>query len=338
MTEPATEPEGEKHNEQTANVPRELTGEEAALYDRQIRLWGLEAQRKLASSSVLLAGDLTCLLAQEIAKNVVLAGISRLSFMTAVQPKSEVGAAQTFLGSTLEAIVANLKDMNPLVDVGTTEEPVEALGDYAVVCAIGLHRNQELELSDKCRGAGVPFLTGRVAGQAGWVFLDLGKRYGFQEKSVSGENANEDAVSMKYGEYCSYREAIESPWKKEPIRSEYGWHFACALQEFDDRHQRLPGQQLEDTDQLLEFYDRLQTEKKYPATPKEKMDSVKNRLMTIGKAAHVVIPPIAAIVGGLWGREVIKVVSGKDEPLNNFFFFNAETSAGAVEKVGKYAV
>lgn len=53
-----------------------ISEEEAALYDRQIRLWGLDAQNRLRSSKMLLVGMTP--IAAEVAKNVVLAGISGL--------------------------------------------------------------------------------------------------------------------------------------------------------------------------------------------------------------------------------------------------------------------
>lgn len=54
-----------------------ISEEEAALYDRQIRLWGLEAQSRLKNAKLLLLGmsPISC----EIIKNLVLAGINTLT-------------------------------------------------------------------------------------------------------------------------------------------------------------------------------------------------------------------------------------------------------------------
>lgn len=43
------------------------------------------------------------------------------------------------------------------------------------------------------------------------------------------------------------------------------------------------------------------------------------------------ISPTAAIVGGVLAQEIIKTVSQKDAPLNNFFIFDPETCRGYVE-------
>lgn len=54
--------------------PSGLTTAQAAVYDRQIRLWGVEAQQRLNSAAVLVCGFNGS--AAEIAKNLVLSGVS----------------------------------------------------------------------------------------------------------------------------------------------------------------------------------------------------------------------------------------------------------------------
>ena len=46
------------------------------------------------------------------------------------------------------------------------------------------------------------------------------------------------------------------------------------------------------------------------------------------------LAPVAAIVGGILGQEVIKAISNKDAPHNNFFFYNPLESCGVVETIG----
>lgn len=316
---PAMELSTEQQN--ASNAPRDLTGEEAALYDRQIRLWGLEAQRKLASSNVLLTGDVTSLAAQEIAKNIVLAGIARLVLQLPKDASASDKIASSFLGSSAEEIVTNLKDMNPLVDVSLAKESECNMKDFVVACAVGLRKDEELRLSDTCREVGVPLLNGRVAGYVGWFFLDVGTQYKFQTKSTEGTTIEREAS------FCSYRQAVDALWDRDNKWAEGNWHAATVLREFEAANGRLPGQETEDGAKLLAIYEELLKEKK-SAFPKKELIEV------VGKTAHVVLPPISAIVAGMWGKEVVKIVSGKDEPLNNFFFFNANTNSGTVEWVG----
>ncbi|PKI60458.1 hypothetical protein CRG98_019112 [Punica granatum] len=44
-------------------------------------------------------------------------------------------------------------------------------------------------------------------------------------------------------------------------------------------------------------------------------------------------PPVCAILGGILGQEVIKAISGKGDPLKNFFFFDAFDGKGVIEDV-----
>lgn len=54
-----------------------LSAEETAVYDRQIRTWGLQAQHRIRGANVLLVNIEG--LGAEIAKNLVLAGIGSLT-------------------------------------------------------------------------------------------------------------------------------------------------------------------------------------------------------------------------------------------------------------------
>jgi molybdopterin/thiamine biosynthesis adenylyltransferase len=57
----------------------ELSADEIALYDRQLRLWGMEAQNRMRKAKVLLVTIRA--LGNEIAKNLVLAGIGSLTIV-----------------------------------------------------------------------------------------------------------------------------------------------------------------------------------------------------------------------------------------------------------------
>lgn len=54
-----------------------LSKEEAQLYDRQLRLWGVQSQQRLQASKVALIGINA--VQSEIAKNIILAGLNELT-------------------------------------------------------------------------------------------------------------------------------------------------------------------------------------------------------------------------------------------------------------------
>jgi ubiquitin-like 1-activating enzyme E1 A len=72
-----------------------ISAEEIALYDRQIRLWGVQAQENLRKANILLVSMKA--LANEVAKNLVLAGIRSLTIIDHHTVTEEDLGAQFFL-------------------------------------------------------------------------------------------------------------------------------------------------------------------------------------------------------------------------------------------------
>ena len=72
-----------------------LSADEMALYDRQIRLWGAQAQERIRSANVLLISLRA--LGTEIAKNLTLAGISSLTIVDDEPVTEEDLGAQFFV-------------------------------------------------------------------------------------------------------------------------------------------------------------------------------------------------------------------------------------------------
>lgn len=64
-----------------ATATESLSADEIALYDRQLRLWGIEAQNRMRKANILLITIRA--LGNEIAKNLVLAGIGSLTILDA---------------------------------------------------------------------------------------------------------------------------------------------------------------------------------------------------------------------------------------------------------------
>lgn len=72
-----------------------LSADERALYDRQIRLWGAQAQERIRNAHILLVSLRA--LGTEIAKNLTLAGISSLTIVDSEVVTEEDLGAQFFL-------------------------------------------------------------------------------------------------------------------------------------------------------------------------------------------------------------------------------------------------
>lgn len=80
-----------------ANPPLEgLSSDEMALYDRQIRLWGAQAQQRIRSANILLISLRA--LGTEIAKSLTLAGVHSLTIVDDEHvTEDDIGGAQFFL-------------------------------------------------------------------------------------------------------------------------------------------------------------------------------------------------------------------------------------------------
>ena len=96
-----------------------ITEQEAELYDRQIRLWGLDAQKRLRSAKICVLG--VSGLGAEIAKNLVLAGINSMDLVDDAKV-SDMDATSQFLAprdqvgqNRAEASLQRLQQLNPMV-------------------------------------------------------------------------------------------------------------------------------------------------------------------------------------------------------------------------------
>lgn len=70
------------------NAEAEVSEKEIIQYDRQIRLWGLDAQKRLRASKVCSIGLGS--LGAEIVKNLVLAGIGEMTLVDNHKPDEKV--------------------------------------------------------------------------------------------------------------------------------------------------------------------------------------------------------------------------------------------------------
>lgn len=82
---------------------------EAAVYDRQMRLWGVEAQKRLQSSRVLVSG--LSALGSELVKNLVLAGMG-VTLHDTQRATSAAAASQFFLSEA--DVGSNVRAKRPL--------------------------------------------------------------------------------------------------------------------------------------------------------------------------------------------------------------------------------
>lgn len=135
-------------------------------YDRQIRIWGLEAQEKIQSGAIGLVGMWEPV-AQEIMKNLVLAGIGALFLLD----QSRIVDSQTEMsllseGKSSEDIELWLRHLNPSADIHRGDEAL-LLERADIVVHCGGSFVETAEWDEKCRSAGLRFYHSSVTGHVG---------------------------------------------------------------------------------------------------------------------------------------------------------------------------
>ena len=146
----------------------EPTSDEIALYDRQIRLWGMQAQERLRNANILLVNIKA--LGNEIAKNLVLAGIGSLTLVdNNIVTEDDLGA-QFFISPTdigkprAEAAAPEIRKLNPRVTVHVSPQTLDTLSSdptifspYDIVIATDLPITALSTLNAAARLSNRPF-------------------------------------------------------------------------------------------------------------------------------------------------------------------------------------
>jgi molybdopterin/thiamine biosynthesis adenylyltransferase len=312
-----------------------LTDAQAEMYDRQLRVWGVSTQLKIAKARVLILGVESPTLL-ECAKNIVLAGVSKVILCRGKAKEEEEEETLSFLVSVedrakkisvAEAAAKSLQEMNPFGQVTSADFKFEDLEedkyaasailgenyDVVICCGRRVHANTVKHLNEVCRERKIAFFLTESSSNHGYFFSDLGDAFEFMERKKHDSDNNEDGKesALLTKPFESFGSAIQktSFANFKPKRSCKFTPIFCALK------------QLELTENLK-------------PTLEEVVDGVFLEDLALFLDNRIEMPAIAAIVGGLLANEVIKSISHAEEPVCNFFCFDVLSGKGAVEKLG----
>eukprot|EP00743_Colponemidia_sp_Colp-15_P005056 GILK01005444.1.p1 GENE.GILK01005444.1~~GILK01005444.1.p1 ORF type:complete len:320 (-),score=53.72 GILK01005444.1:236-1195(-) len=308
-----------------------LSEGEAAVYDRQIRLWGVEAQRRMMNSRVLLIGFRG--LNAEVCKNLVLAGIgvtiADSKNVEATDLSTNFFVEASHIGQNrATASVTAVRALNPLVEVNTIEEDVTQrdaafFKQFTVICATDLLLEQQMALNNKCRDAQVPFMCGNVFGYYGFMFADLLTHSYFTEKKNADGVVEQEQKRMNF---LSLRDSFDAPWTnlKRVSKLFYAIHaflgYSQSLNQWP-----IPGDQQHADQFLTHARTKFASVSNVPATVTDDL------LRMLGRVSIAELSPVCAVLGGEMAQEVIKVISGKDAPIQNWFFYDGLEGSGVIE-------
>ncbi|XP_009780352.1 SUMO-activating enzyme subunit 1B-1-like [Nicotiana sylvestris] len=317
----------------------ELTEQETAIYDRQIRVWGVDAQRRLSKSHIFVSGLKGTVV--EFCKNIVLAGVGSLTLNDDRFVTEELLSANFLVpsdqnvtrGKSLaELCCESPKDFNPMVSV-SVNLPLIFLGDLAsfdveffqkfdavVISCCSLLTKKSVNAKCRKLPRRVAFDHVECRDSCGEIFVDL-QNYSYSKKK------NEETIECQL-HYPSFEEATEVPWRSLPKRMSKLYFAMRVIERFEVLEKRNPiDTSADDLPNVLKLRKEL-CEAQW-INESQIPDSLLERLL----ASKHEFPPVCAIVGGVLGQEVIKAISGKGDPLKNFFFFDATDGKVIIEDI-----
>ncbi|KAG9234004.1 hypothetical protein BJ875DRAFT_28307 [Amylocarpus encephaloides] len=335
-----------------------ISADEFALYDRQIRLWGVQAQEKIRSASILLIS--LSALSNEIAKNLVLAGIASITVVDhALVTEADLGA-QFFLShddlgkNRAEAAAPQIRKLNPRVNVMVDTSNIKDKGsDFFSLFDIVIATDQTPMslglINTATRVLGKRFYAAGVHGMYGFIFSDLiehdylvEREKGNKTTVLGQETRSQSIVDVK--EKKEGEKRIEMVTKRELYTT---WMLSSdgsnLPEEFLKSRRRLKAvtpilscfralwQYVEESNgryptssEDIRRFTILATQKhKALGLPEETLKShvLRQFLGNLGCE----IAPVTAVLGGQLAQDVINVLGARQQPIQNMVIFDGDT-------------
>eukprot|EP00977_Amphora_coffeiformis_P014587 scaffold4097_cov166-Amphora_coffeaeformis.AAC.44 len=335
-------------NPETTTNNEAPTRDASDVYDRQIRLWGAEAQAKMSKAKVLYIHITAA--TSEIMKNLVLAGIPAALFdprafpvaetssfflaceaapdsNSAVEDDEDEPAAKKQKKTMAQAVQPAVEDLNPLlggcpvVEAATVDDllqnNMEILASYSVVVASRLTPTQATMLADIVTQAGNHVFLIDTFGMDGACVMDLGSNHSYRP-----EKGKELLDPVPLSPYVSMAQILATPLHESVNRFHKKfpptpWVRYRLLLAYFDQTKEWPTAATDKT----EFATKLLAWCKETSVPESTFaeESVlqPEALEQLCAVASAQLAPVASVLGGLVGNEIIKALSGKGAPSNN---------------------
>ncbi|KAL1490596.1 hypothetical protein ABEB36_013262 [Hypothenemus hampei] len=332
---------------------KQLSAQEAELYDRQIRLWGIESQERLRASNVLLIGVRG--LGSEIAKNILLSGINSLiilddGIVTEEEQHVNFLINRESIGKKIaEEVLIKAQALNPLVKLtADTSDPstkdAKFFEKFTIVVATRIKVDLLLKINRICRSSNVKLIFGDVLGSFGYSVSDFlvhdycedqlklaGKKRAYDGSAAKPENETVRVKSQivfpelnKVLILPNTKQSVEHI-KKVKRRNEY-FFLMLILLDFRNRQNRNPEVSHKEKDIAVLQNIKAEVLDLYGVDHNKLDDSIFE--LVFGE-----VVPVCAVLGGVIAQEIIKGVSKKEVPLNNVFLFDPVRYCGKEETI-----
>ncbi|KAG2370759.1 hypothetical protein C9374_014253 [Naegleria lovaniensis] len=313
-----------------------LSEEHAKIYDRQIRLWGVETQNRLNQSRILVYGMNG--LSAEICKNIVLSGVGLVHIMDS-QLVTQFDLGCNFLvreanigENRAKACHPNLQELNPLMKVTFEEvdslsvKPKEFFNNFDFIILNNAKLEEQIKINNICREKNILFIATNTFGLIVTSFHDYLDNFEYKLKADKGTIQKSDS-------FVPLETALQANLAKVRNLSKM-WLGVMTLLIYQAANNNiLPA--IEDGQALFNFKENGHVQKYLPSVTKAQLDMLTLEFCSIlCRFAHAEINAVCAVAGGELGQEVISVISRDRTPLNNFFVYDAfETFSGIIEKL-----
>ena len=334
-----------RRKEKVRMATTELSEKDKVLYDRQIRLWGVEAQKRMQSCFVLVCGlhGLNC----EVVKNLVLAGIN-------VMVQDDTNVDVTDLGSNYfigtddvgtniaSSSLNNIKLLNNNARVECETRPLKNLSDewfhqFNVVVLSDYSTDQEaLHVNHVCRSKNIGFFWTGTFALEGWYICDLGTAFTY---TGDPDNAAKDAKVEKNVSFPSLKDILETRWdllqskqsKRKPSSATKTYIQSRILAEYRNIKNCIA---LSSTDSIS-FIEYAKKRLRENGLDESFLD---DRMDALCQGSHACLIMISSVVGGFLAQEIQKAVSHIGEPHFNVFEFTGDDQIGKCFKAGIHSV
>ncbi|KAE8221188.1 hypothetical protein CF319_g5411 [Tilletia indica] len=347
-----------------------VTEDEAALYDRQIRLWGLDAQNRMRQAHILiyhLGG-----IATETIKNIVLSGVGRLSILDDADVQmSDLGAGFFFREEDVgkkrvDAALPRIQALNPLVKVSALYQPtlledleqLKAL-DLAAIVATQGSRAELIRWNSHARSISAFFYAAAPQGFSGWIFVDLGPSHTFlidKSETVSSRDPRTGETKLenvkrkvkREQDFVELSKALEASWKAMPARQvsrlklSLGMWTAWAAWELegktsDPNQLYSPANLIPSSEALHQTVLALLDAKSVNPASVLKPDEAENKAFfqqyCLARSQPGEFSPTAAVLGGILAQDLLNALGGREEPLCNWFQLDGLTGNGPTHRL-----
>jgi len=163
-----------------------------------------------------------------------------------------------------------------------------------------------------------------VFGFFGAVFSDLGEVFSF-DKVIEDNKGGRETKRLNVG-FVPIDSALNATWTQttSPV-------FVClvVMHKFWENHKKWP--ELEDSGEIKSLLDNLFAyhTAKQPTANFRKLKNSDVLNLFLGNIGTE-LSPVCAIVGGLTAQEIVRAICRNEEPLRNFFAYNALDGSGWV--------